>query len=479
MLLCAFGCQKGFENNSRTEFITPDVEESSEIVLVAQVPQSKTILQDGFKLIWDSSDQLAVFNAPAGTEVYSSNLHFRIADATTGRFTPAEGVEVPFEDGVNYDWFVCCPWRSTSGSAELVSPKGQSADDGYFPIGAQNQNGYNSSTHISSQDIMVGKVSNTRTPQVTLKHLAVLHKFTVTNASKLSTTIQKLTLNGGENVLFGTFWIDMTSDDPALDIEKANKTFNERALTIKNPTSIKSGDCVDLYMMTAPFTLNAGETLTITIETSTGTQVLEKTATSDIVFAAGTYNTANLTYDYMPDCLYYDTFYDSTSTLQSNTTFNEGSVATRWKSYLADLSGLSVYDGVKKDISYTWTWCQPSAQVAATALVGMDGLHLWFNADASDASLIVSGIKLHDYIDLNLSFVQTYKGSGLRIDYMVDNSESWQTIGETLLENRAYEYNADFDFTVPENSKTIALRFTKTATSPRIDNIKLTWQAEE
>ena len=140
LLLSATACQKGFENNSGTELITPDVEESSEIALVAQIPQTKTILQDGFKLVWDSNDQLAVFNAPAGTEDYSGNLHFKIADATTGRFTPADGVEVPFEDGVNYDWFVCCPWRSTSGSEELKTPKGQSAEDGYFPIGAQSQN---------------------------------------------------------------------------------------------------------------------------------------------------------------------------------------------------------------------------------------------------------------------------------------------------------------------------------------------------
>ena len=480
MLVLAAGCQ-GLADMTPENQETPSTEPTEGFALYANLPVTRTVLdKENFTLSWNKNDQMAVFNAPAGTEEYSSNLRFYVDEETTGKFTPGEGVEVPFEEGVNYDWYVCFPFRQLSGKPELVTPKGQSSDDGYFPIGVNTQKGYNNAEHVSSFDIMVGKVENTRTPKITLKHLAVLQKFTVTNNSDKPTVITKLTFNGGENMIFGTFRVDLTSDNPELSVDNANSLYNERALIVTNGTELAVGASADFYMVMAPFTLNAGETFTVTIETTTGTQVVEKTATTDIEFAAGTYNTASLVYDYVPnyaDHLYYDTFYDSTSTLGSNTTFNEGSVSSRWKSYLADLSGLSVYDGAKEDISYTWTWCQPSAQVS-TALVGMDGLHLWFKAEESDASLIVSGIKLHGYTDMNLSFVQTYKGSGLKIDYMVDNSESWQTIGETSLENKAYAYNADFNFTVPENSKTIALRFTKTAAAPRIDNIKLTWQAE-
>lgn len=481
ILVLAAGCQKLGEGMTPDNTDAPQAGESQKVELFATLPVTRTTLSTDFKLSWNKSEQIAVFNAPTGTDEYSENIKFTIDEDVTGIFSPVEGAVVPFEDGVNYDWFVCCPYRVLNGVPELKTPKGETKDDGYFPIGAQTQNGYNSTAHIGGADVMVGKAANTRTPDVALKHLAVLHRFTVTNNSDKPTVITKLTLNGGENKLFGTFRLDLRSDNPVISADNANNTYAERALTVNDGTDLAVGASADFYMMTAPFTLNAGETFKVTIETTTGTQVVEKTATTDIEFSAGTYNTASLVYDYVPnyaDHLYYDTFYDSTSTLASNTTFNEGSVSSRWKSYLADLSGLSVYDGAKEYISYTWTWCQPSAQVAASALVGMDGLHLWFKAEENDASLIVSGIKLHGYTDLNLSFVQTYKGSGLRIDYMVDNSESWQTIGETILENRTYEYNADFDFTVPENSKTIALRFTKTATAPRIDNIKLTWQAE-
>ena len=296
LALVATSCENApVEEGTRPE--TPEAVEPADFVLYATLPANRTTLNSDYTVEWNESDQIAVFNAPTGTATYSANLHFKISDTTTGAFAPQEGVEVPYEDGVNYDWYVVSPWRSTGGNPEMVTPAGQSKEDGYFPIGAATQTGYNNSVHIASSDLMVGKALNTRTPSIALKHLAVLHKFTVTNSSNKPTTITKLTLNGGENMIFGTFRIDLTADEPAIDINKANATFNERALTVKNGTELAVGESADFYVMTAPFVLNTGETFKVTIETSTGKQTVEKTATSDITFAAGTYNTANLVYD--------------------------------------------------------------------------------------------------------------------------------------------------------------------------------------
>ena len=331
LALAVVGCEnEPIEEGTNTP-VTPDepvVEEPAEpaeFALYATLPATRTTLSSDFKLSWNNSDVMAVFNAPTGTEDYSGNLKFVIDENAEGKFTPAEGVEVPYEEGVNYDWFVLAPHRENTGVAELTTPKGESKEDGYFPIGAQTQTGYNSSVHVSSQDIMVGKATNTRTPSVELKHLAVLHKFTVTNNSSQPTIITKLTLNGGENKIFGTFWIDLTADEPAIDIAKANGTFNERALTVKEGTELAVGESADFYVVTAPFTLNTGETFKVTIATSTGTQVVEKTAESDITFAAGTYNTANLVYDLVPEPtpVFLDTFgpsasYDKSNIINSN-----------------------------------------------------------------------------------------------------------------------------------------------------------------
>ena len=467
-MVFAAGCQKGLVENNAPE--TSEV-----VVLTASLPQTKTTLEEGYKVVWNKSDQLAVFNAPAGTADYSGNLHFFIDENAEGKFTAGAEVVVPFEDGVNYDWYVCSPWRSTNGVAELKSPKGQSKEDGYFPIGAQTQTGYNNTMHIGSTDVMVGKVLNTRTPEVALKHLAVLHKFTVTNRSDKPTVITKLTFNGGENKLFGTFWIDMTSDNPVLDPTKANGTFNERVLTVKNGTELPVGESADFYVMTAPFTLNTGETFKVTIETSTGTQVVEKTATKDIEFAAGTYNTADLEYSFiaappvLADHLYEDTFNgtfsDSDKVTSTNTTFTPA----RWDTY--DKGGMTVYDGDVNAVNYIRDEksCL-TRQVATSALAGMDDLHVRFLAGGV---LTVTGIKLHEYTMLNLSFVQTYKSSGIKTEYSVDGGD-WIELGTTALEAKVYAYNASYDFEVPSGSQTISLRFTATST-PRIDNIKLTW----
>lgn len=452
-----------------------DPTEPTELVLRATLPSTRTILNSDYTVSWANSDQLAVFNAPTGTTVYSENLRFKVTDTTTGAFGAYdEDVVVPFEEGVNYDWYVLMPWRSTGGKAEMLSPKGQSAEDGYFPIGAQTQTGYNNSTHVSSQDVMVGKVTNTRTPEVALKHLAVLHKFTVTNNSNATTVIEKLTLNGGENKIFGTFWIDLTSDEPEIDINKANATFNERALTVKNGTELAVGESADFYMITAPFTLNAGETFKITIETTTGTQTLEKTTAKDLEFAAGTYNTANLVYDYQiefADHLYSDTFngtFNGSDKVDSaNTTFTPA----RWDTY--DKGGMTVYDGVISNVNYVHDANSTLSRQAATVIVGMDDLFVWFK---SGGVLTVNGIKLHGKTDLTLSFNQTYKSSGITTEYSVDGGTTWNQIGVSAHPAGNSMATYSYNFSVPADSETISLRFTATTSTPRMDNVKLTWQ---
>ena len=452
-----------------------DPTEPTELVLRATLPSTRTILNDDYTVSWAEGDQLAVFNAPTGTTEYSENLRFKVTDTTTGAFGAYdESVVVPFEEGVNYDWYVLMPWRSTGGKAEMQSPKGQSGDDGYFPIGAQTQTGYNKSTHVSSQDIMVGKVTNTRTPEVALKHLAVLHKFTVTNNSNAPTVITKLTLNGGENKIFGTFWIDLTADEPEIDIAKANATFNERALTVKDGTELAVGESADFYMITAPFELNVGETFKITIETSTGTQVVEKTAEKDITFAAGTYNTAKLVYDYQiefADHLFSDTFESNFAKKDAVTPTNTTMTPARWDSY--DMSSVIVYDGDTSSVKYSYKGEVTINCQEANVIVGMEGFFVWFKAGAT---LTVSGIKLHDYTDLTLSFNQTYKSSGITTEYSVDGGTTWTQIGVSAHPAGNTMATYSYNFSVPADSETISLRFTASTSTPRMDNVKLTWQ---
>ena len=103
MLVLAAGCQ-GLADMTPENQKTPSTEPTEGFALYANLPVTRTILdKENFTLSWNKNDQMAVFNAPAGTEEYSSNLRFYVDEETTGKFTPGEGVEVPFEEGVNYD----------------------------------------------------------------------------------------------------------------------------------------------------------------------------------------------------------------------------------------------------------------------------------------------------------------------------------------------------------------------------------------
>jgi hypothetical protein len=297
----------------------------------------------------------------------------------------------------------------------------------------------------------------------------------VTNNSDKPTVITKLTLNGGDNMLFGTFRLDLRSDNPVISVDNANNTYAERALTVKDGTELAVGASADFYMMTAPFTLHTDETFTVTIETTTGTQVVAKTATKDIEFKAGTYNTASLVYDYIaPDYLYLDTFDGKVANDTAVNSTNSSNEPGRWTTY--DKAGMSVYDSVVSNVNYKASVGKTTlSRFVSNKIVGMNDLYAWL---ATNASFDVSVIKLYGHSKLSLSYLQTYPSSGLKIEYSVDGGEEWCQIGTSVHPNANSVATYSHDFVLSQSYETISLRFTATAAAPRIDNIKLTWQAE-
>lgn len=475
LALAAVGCQNDAIDEGNTP-VTPDepiVEEPAEVVLHATLPESRTTLNADYSVEWKAGDILTVFQTVANeTPAEWTNYKFTIVanenEEYDGTFKPDEGVVVPFENDVTYDWYVCSPYRS-----ELKKPTGENREAGYFPIGTATQEGYNNSDHIASMDIMVGKAEGTRTPSVALKHLAVLHKFTVTNNSDQPTIITQLTIDGGtENYPFGTFWVDLTADAPTLDPTKANGKFTSRELKVTNGTELAVGESAEFYMLTAPFTLGVGETFTIKVKTTTGEQTFTKTATEAVEFKAGTYNTANLTYDYKieyADHLYYETF-NTTTSLTSVSKTNGDINVSRWNTY--DKAGLTVYDGANGNIAYTNVSSATISRFSSSALVGMDDLYAYFG---ENGTITVEGIKLYGKTKLNLSFLQTYKSSGLKAEYSIDNGANWSEIDTYTNPTTATCEERSTNFEVAA-ADVIWLRFTATSSKPRIDNIKLTWQ---
>ena len=478
LALAVVGCENEPIDEGTNTPVTPDepsIEEPAEFALYATLPATRTTLtpeENGYKLEWSKGDDLAVFNAPTGTADYSENLKFVIDEEATGKFTPAEGVVVPYEEGVNYDWYVLAPHRDKEGVAELTTPKGQSSADGYFPIGAQTQNGYNNSDHVSSQDIMVGKATNTREPNVTLKHLAVLHKFTVTNKSDKPTIIQKLTVTGNTNI-FGAFWIDLTADEPKIDLTKANNTadsFKTRALTIGGALDeegnelaaeeLPVGESADFYMITAPFTLATGETFKVTITTSTGEQTLEKTATKDIEFAAGTYNTANLSFEGAdPVPVFLDDFGNSAS-----------SIGVKDHIVTHNYNNANIVVSITNGASYT------------TAGHSFNGAALRFSSSKDGSLVKYTGVDVNGNAKLTVSYNLALNGdsantTNIAFKYRNTGDSKWITAQTTTLtaEEKGIVKDIKFDIDITNPDKTIEFYLSSSAKTAYayLDNLKL------
>lgn len=238
--------------------ITPSDNSGETPVLFARDAQfSKTTMNPAdYSVSWSDGDKLSVFNKPAGTGSWSGNLEYSVDDADAGRFVPASGVVVPFEDGVQYDWKAVYPY--TAGLSAGTLPD--------IPL-EQTQAGKNSPAHLANYDVLYGEASNTRTPEIQMSHTGTLLKWTVKNDSELPFTVSSLSFNNGTD----TYVLSVTG----------------------NP-EIAPSYSADFYMVAKPFSIAAGDELALSVVTSAGTENQIKTFTSAKSFLAGKYNTATI-----------------------------------------------------------------------------------------------------------------------------------------------------------------------------------------
>ena len=237
----------------------PDTEQPS--LTARDANSSKTALDpSNYVVSWTGGDALSVFNAPAGTAGWSGNLEFTLDDAEAGRFVPASGVVVPFEEGVLYDWKAVYPY-----TASLSSPSALPS----IPL-SQTQNGKNSTAHLAGYDVLYGETSATREPTLMMHHSGTLLKWTAYNDSELPFTVTGIRFFNG------------------------TETYE---LTVSGDAELYPSYSGDFYMLARPFSFNASDQLEISVITSVGTETQIKTFPSAKSFDAGKYNTARIVCD--------------------------------------------------------------------------------------------------------------------------------------------------------------------------------------
>lgn len=305
-VLAAFaGCNK---NN------VPVIEnKTAECVIYAEDVDTKTVTDVSFNVNWTDSDNLAVYTWPAGAALPTDASVWRSANpvnfvAEAGSASPKpfklsqnddehslgetpyadrlNAFKTRFGDGTtNLNWGVIYPGKMANASR----PGMGIVVFGDAAMVRSRQTGNSNMDHLAFQDVLWGKATGV-TPTVQMKHLGTMMVYTVRNATSADFTVTsiKITANGANiggqfrfNVFEGTF-------------DSCMSALHECTLWVENGTAISAGASAEFYQVLAPFSLSAGNKITMTVVTDKGTWSKEMTLSAAKSFESGKRNTATL-----------------------------------------------------------------------------------------------------------------------------------------------------------------------------------------
>ena len=279
---------------------------------------TKTVTDpDKFTVKWAEGDSLAVFTwkhgetepADAASWWVGNSVRFRISDVEKGKFNLitecastnkeypqklAEFKERYNEGKTDLDWYVIYPGNMYTPSRPLMM----------ITVLGKNmvQNGKDNLDHLSSLDVMFGKAEGTTKPDVKMHHLGTLMEFTVTNGTADAIDVKSITVDAGDEVIGGEFRTELNGNP--VEVKKDSEHINggTKPLTTcelkVNNVSLKPGEPGKFYMILAPFHIEAGKDVTITVTTDNGFWSKTMTATGNgLDFAAGAKSSANLNVD--------------------------------------------------------------------------------------------------------------------------------------------------------------------------------------
>lgn len=307
--LLAIGCNKSEQPAGTPE--TPA--EESGIVLYAQDinaigSKTTTTEKNGkFTVNWVNGDQLAVYTVPAGTDPTTMTLEeWRASEPV--RFKATESAaqdgsmkfvlnETESEAGRlaafkerygagNLDWYAVYP-----GIMETASHSGKGMVT--FGVSNKSQSGNNNMEHLAKQDVLFGKVLDTKEPVITMQHIGTLMEFAVTNASDIEFTVKSISITAPD-VIVGEFRLNLTKETPLDKTDGFNQS-GTYTLTVNDATPIGIGENAHFYQILTPFTVAVGQSVSITVNTDKGSWSKSMKAKDNaLTFEAGNKYNANL-----------------------------------------------------------------------------------------------------------------------------------------------------------------------------------------
>lgn len=242
---------------------------------------------------WVVDDQIALWHAETTTSTYVADGAFKAATAAASS-TFSGTLASALNPAKSYDWYAIYPYESGVNTPESYS---------YVTIGsaassAQVQTGYNNKQHLSGVAFpLYGKVEGVAAdaqPSISMKHIASVIEFNVTNNYADPIQIQQIQFSSSAaSDLIGTYRVNFADGSATLTTATTNSV---ATLNVDEPVDLASTESAKFYLAIKPFVASTGATITISIKTNEGTQVLSNVVNKDFTFVAGKIHTFNASF---------------------------------------------------------------------------------------------------------------------------------------------------------------------------------------
>lgn len=264
--------------------------------IVADTDVTKTV-NDGISTNWVAGDQINLFHAVNGSDPYSyvSDGAFEaVADGASVAFTGTLGEEL--DGGSKYDWYGIYPYAAPGANNPAAFPGvviGSAAD------ASQTQTGADSKAHLAGAGYPIaGRVLNKSAatkPVLAMKQLTSIIAVNVTNKTAGSITVTGVSVNFPDETdgVIGTYTVNFSTATPSFTAGTTSKT---ASLTVVSDPGMATDASSVYYLAIRPFTAKAGNKISITVTTSSGSQTLSNIVPADFEFVANKIHTLNFNY---------------------------------------------------------------------------------------------------------------------------------------------------------------------------------------
>ncbi|MGN0191267.1 MAG: glycoside hydrolase family 2 TIM barrel-domain containing protein [Candidatus Cryptobacteroides sp.] len=280
---------------------------SVDYVLYAEDVTTRTATDGSFNVKWTDGDNLAVYVWPADAAVVDDTEYWQKTNpvafvAEAGDVSPrpfslsetdvensATGVaysdrldafKTRFRNNNSLKWGVIYPgWQSFASKPGM----------GIVEFGNNYQEGNDNMERLACQDVLWGTAVG-KTPTVGMCHIGTMMVYTVKNATASPFTVKSITISAPGVTIAGKFRFNVFEGT----IDSCQESKTECKLGVTDAAAIPANGSAVFYQVLAPFTMNAGSSLTMSVETDKGTWSKQMTFTAAKKFESGKRNTATL-----------------------------------------------------------------------------------------------------------------------------------------------------------------------------------------